>query len=335
MMKSPLVTIGCAIYNGEETLARALTAVVEQDYPNLEILISDDCSVDGSPAICEEFARRDSRIRYIRNAKNIGLIHNCNLLAREASGEYFSWADQDDIKDRTFVTKAVTRLEADPDAVMCHSRTGVFIGDPTDIKYVIKLDSVDNVESPALRYANFLRHFTDTAIYGLIRTAALRETGLLRADLAPANALLFELLLKGKFVQIPEVLYLYSGRGVRKRPDPKQEYARANPGKKMPPFYFPFLVLARNQTRDIRRSSLRSVEKIEIAAMLWAHTSVIAMTKLVWRSLAGSVGGDRIPEAFTTFCDDIVDPKDHLVFLNDSDLDQELFPKAWYLKGGA
>jgi len=58
------------------------------------------------------------------------------------------------------------------------------------------------------------------------------------------------------------------------------------------------------------------------------------MTKLVCRSVAVPLG-DRLPEAFTTLCDDIVDPKGHLVFLNESDHDEELFPKAWYLKGGA
>jgi glycosyltransferase involved in cell wall biosynthesis len=51
----PLVTIGCAVYNGEQTLIRALSPLTEQTYNNLEILIADDRSTDGSRAICEEF----------------------------------------------------------------------------------------------------------------------------------------------------------------------------------------------------------------------------------------------------------------------------------------
>lgn len=330
-MNLPLVTIGCAVYNGDATLARALAAVVGQDYPNIEILISDDCSTDGSRAIYEEFARNDPRIRILRNPTNLGIMENCNRLVREARGKYFTWADQDDLKATTFVSKTVARLEADPEAVMCHSHTGVFIGDPNDVKYIVTLYGVDGVRSPARRYLNFLRYFADTAIYGLIRTDALRKTNLLRKDLASANSLLFELLLIGKFIQIPEVLYFYSARGVRNRPDPKQEYARANPGREMPLLYFPFLVLARNQTSDIRRSSLGLLRKMEIGAMLWGHTSVVAMTKLIYRSLALPFD---VPESFSNFCSNIVEPKEHIVFLNGADRDEELFPKYWYLKGG-
>ena len=83
----PLVTVGCAVYNGEATLARALAPVVGQDYPNLEILISDDCSTDSSPEIYERFARGDSRIRVLRNKRNIGVTENLNRLAREAAAQ--------------------------------------------------------------------------------------------------------------------------------------------------------------------------------------------------------------------------------------------------------
>jgi glycosyltransferase involved in cell wall biosynthesis len=330
---SPLVTIGCAVYNGEATLARALDPLVGQDYANLEILISDDCSTDSSRAIIQEYAARDSRIRVLKNEKNVGVTANFNRLFREARGKYFMWADQDDIRDVTFVSKAVAALEADPAAVLCHSHTGVFVGDPTDIKYLILLYGVDGVQSRVLRYSLFLRYFSDTTIYGLIRTDALRSTNLWRSDLGSASALLFELLLLGKFIQIPEVLYFYSGRGVRKRPGPKEEYERSNPGKKMPLLYFPFLVVALNQTRDVRRSPAGWLEKVGIGSFLWGHTSVVAMTKLVYRSLAVPFG-DRLPERFTTVCDDIVQAKGHLRFLNNSDLDEQLFPKAWELKGG-
>jgi glycosyltransferase involved in cell wall biosynthesis len=332
-MSSPLVTIACAVYNGEATLARALSPVVGQDYPNIEILISDDCSTDGSRAIYEEFARNDPRIRILRNTENIGVTENFNRLTREARGKYILWADQDDIRDKTFVRKAVAALEADPDAVICHSHTGVFMGDPEDVKYIVTLYGVDGVSSLVARYSKFLVYYSDTAVYGLIRTDALRRTKLWRRDLGSANALLFELLLQGKFIQIPEVLHYYSARGVRNRPDAKQDYERANPGKKMPLLYFPFLVLALNQTNDIRRSSVGWLQKLELGSVLWGHTSVVAMTKLVYRTLAVPFG-EVLPEAFTSLCADIVEPQAHLVFLNDSDRDEHLFPKHWVLKGG-
>lgn len=330
-MTLPLVTIGCAVYNGEATLSRALEPLVAQDYANLEILISDDCSTDGSREIYEELARRDPRVRILENVTNIGVTENFNRLVTEARGKYFMWADQDDIRATTFVSKAVARLEADPEAVLCHSHTGVFMGDPNDVKYIITLHGVDDVSSPALRYFRFLRNFSDTTVYGLVRSDALKKTKMYRQDMGSANALLFELLLVGKFIQIPETLYFYSARGIRNRPDAKQEYARARPGKEMPLLYFPFLVLARNQTADIRRAPLPLVEKMEIGAMLWGHLSVVAVTKLVYRALAVPF---EPPESFTALCDNIVDPKSNLVFLNDSDRDEQLFPRFWNLKGG-
>src|SRR5437868_5903865 len=103
MATGPLVSIGCAVYNGEKTLVRALTPLVEQDYENIEIIVSDDGSKDGSREIFESFARRDPRIRILPFEKNVGVTENFNRLAREARGKYFMWADQDDIRDRTFV----------------------------------------------------------------------------------------------------------------------------------------------------------------------------------------------------------------------------------------
>lgn len=332
-MSLPLVSIGCAVYNGEKTLKRALDGVVGQDYPNLEILIADDGSSDRSIEICEEYARKDPRIKITRNAKNLGVTENCNSLVRRSTGKYFMWADQDDERAPTFVSKTVAALEADPEAVICHSHTGVFIGDRDDIKYIVTLDGVDGVASPVLRYLEFLVYYSDTALYGLIRSEALKATTLYRSDLGASNALLFQLLLKGKFIQVPEVLYFYSGRGMQNRPDVKAEYARANPGKKPPRFYFPFLVLARTQMADIKRSSLGPVQKLELGSVLWGHTSVVALTKLVYRSLAKPFGD--LPDPITRFCDNIVEPKGHLVFLNGSERDENVVPTGWSLKGGA
>jgi glycosyltransferase involved in cell wall biosynthesis len=330
-MSLPLVTIGCAVYNGEATLARALTPLVEQDYPNIEILISDDCSTDSSPRIYEEFAKKSPRVRIIRHPKNIGITENFNFLVREARGKYFMWADQDDIRDRTFVSKTVPKLEEDPEVVLCHSQTGVFVADPDDVKYIIKLFGVNGVRSRPLRYLKFLRFCTDTTVYGLMRTDVLKTTKIYRRDLGSANALLFELLLRGTFVEVPEVLYFYSARGMRNRPDPKEEYARVHPGKEMPRLYFPFIALAKNQVSDIRHSSVPLLEKLELASFVWGHASLIAATKLVYRSLA--IPFD-LPESFSKVCDDIVDPKEHLEFLNNSDDDEQMFPKYWILKGG-
>jgi glycosyltransferase involved in cell wall biosynthesis len=330
-LKRPLVSVGCAVYNGERTLARALAAVCAQDYENLEIIVSDDGSKDRSPEIYREFARKDPRIRIIQNAKNIGVTRNFNQLVHEARGEYFMWADQDDLRAPSFVSKTLAALEADKDAVLCHSHTGVFSGDPTDVKYIVTLHGVDREISPVRRYYRFLKYYSDTTISGLMRTDALRRTKLWRDDLGAGNSLLFELLMLGKFIEVPEVLYFYSARGIRNRPSVREEYQRVNPGKKMPLLYFPFLVVAKNQTEDIMRGPLPVIAKVEVGSVLWAHTSLVALTKFVWRGLSRPF---ELPEAFTRFCDNIVEPKAHLHFVDHADEDKWEFPSYWTLKGG-
>jgi glycosyltransferase involved in cell wall biosynthesis len=331
MRNEPLVSIGCAVYNGERTLDRALGPLVGQDYANLEILIADDRSTDRSLEICERFASADSRVRIIRNQHNVGLLQNFNNLFAAAKGQYFMWADQDDIRDPTFVRRAVAALEADPRAVLCHSHTGAFIGDPEHLRYVITLDGVAGVEPLVRRYFRFLRRFSDTVIYGLIRSQALRQTKLWRRDLGSGNALLFELLIAGTFIQIPDVLYRYSGLGLPNRPDASEEYARCV-GTRMPRYYVPFLAVALNQTDGIRRSSASWPQKVALLGVLWAHVAVVALTKLFYRIAYRMLGG-RIPGSLTGVCERIVNSHPDMIFIDDAQLDVTVFPRSWELLG--
>src|SRR5258708_14213213 len=77
---TPLVTIGIPTYNRAALLARAVESAISQDYPRLEIIISDNASTDSTQAICADFARRDNRVKCIRRESN------CNLIANLMSG---------------------------------------------------------------------------------------------------------------------------------------------------------------------------------------------------------------------------------------------------------
>ena len=73
-MNSPLVSIGMPVFNGEKSLARALDALLEQDYSNIEVIVSDNGSSDRTPEICQEFLKKDSRVKYYHSPKNLGLL---------------------------------------------------------------------------------------------------------------------------------------------------------------------------------------------------------------------------------------------------------------------
>lgn len=98
----PLVTVGICTYNRADSyLGAALQSAVDQTYPNLEIVVSDNCSADHTEELVRGFD--DPRIRYIRHEKNIGLTNNFNSCARAARGAYFLLLCDDDLIDSDFV----------------------------------------------------------------------------------------------------------------------------------------------------------------------------------------------------------------------------------------
>ena len=101
--KSPLVSIGLPVFNGEKSLAQALDALLDQDYSNLEIIISDNGSTDRTSEICEEFLKKDTRIKYYRSSENLGSNWNFNRVFDLSSGKYFMWAAHDDMRELSFV----------------------------------------------------------------------------------------------------------------------------------------------------------------------------------------------------------------------------------------
>jgi glycosyltransferase involved in cell wall biosynthesis len=92
----PSLSIGLAVYNGEQFLARALDSLLAQSFEDFELIVSDDASTDKSGELCQAYAARDHRIRYIRQHSNLGMYRNFDFLIREARAQYFMLAAQDD-----------------------------------------------------------------------------------------------------------------------------------------------------------------------------------------------------------------------------------------------
>ena len=90
------VSVLVPVCNGEAFLAECLESILGQDFADMEILIADDASTDGSAALVERYAARDSRIRWWKNPGNLGLARNFNCCLRAAKGEYIKYVLQDD-----------------------------------------------------------------------------------------------------------------------------------------------------------------------------------------------------------------------------------------------
>ena len=96
------ISIITPVYNSEKYLEQCLDSVVCQTLQDIEIILVDDCSTDSSPAICDRYAKKDSRIRVVHN-KNSGMGVSYNLGMDKAKGEYIGFAESDDfIKNNMF-----------------------------------------------------------------------------------------------------------------------------------------------------------------------------------------------------------------------------------------
>jgi glycosyltransferase involved in cell wall biosynthesis len=94
---SPLVSIAICTYNGERFLAKQLDSILNQTYGNIEVVVVDDCSSDGTLNILEDAERKDSRVRFFINERNLGYNKNFEKAVKLCSGDYIAISDQDDI----------------------------------------------------------------------------------------------------------------------------------------------------------------------------------------------------------------------------------------------
>ena len=92
---NPLISVIVPIYNVEKYLARCVDSIVNQTYKNLEIILVDDGSPDRCPQMCDDYAKKDSRIKVVHK-KNGGLSDARNAGMAVATGEYISFIDSDD-----------------------------------------------------------------------------------------------------------------------------------------------------------------------------------------------------------------------------------------------
>ena len=201
------VCIGLPVYNGERYLETALRSLLSQSFADFELIISDNASTDRTNEICLDYVGKDPRIRYNRNASNIGLLRNHNLVIEKATGEYFMLAHYDDVRDSSYLARTVDVLDHDPSAVICHSLTADIDDEGNRLQ----------AKEPSLRLASHdLRaRFHDiirmdhmcNAIFGLTRLSALRNTRLHGYYADSDRVLLAELVLRGRCHEVQEFLF--------------------------------------------------------------------------------------------------------------------------------
>jgi glycosyltransferase involved in cell wall biosynthesis len=121
------VSINIPTYNQSQYIRQTVESALAQDYPNLEINVSDDCSTDDTENVLNDYLS-DSRLTYIKNNSNLGRVGNYHKLLYEyASGDFVLNLDGDDyFTDTAFISKAVKLIEKTPELVLVFAKSKTF-----------------------------------------------------------------------------------------------------------------------------------------------------------------------------------------------------------------
>jgi len=292
---APRVSIGLPVHNGERYLERALDSLLAQTVGDFEIIICDNASTDRTREICLRYAQRDPRIRYLRNATNIGAARNFNRTFELSSAEYFKWAAYDDWCDPTFLELCLAVLDANREVVLCCTPAVIVDADGATVGSESSPDCGSS--SPLVRGHRWLRTFHCTPpVFGVIRAESLRRTRLLGSEVGADKVLLMELALLGPWRSIRDPLlhcFVNRRRGAGLTPkDP-----RSGPWKRSRPF--PADRIAWWDPRNARRSPLwrwRFLASL-VRAVLTSRTPAHVRAALALEAVARSVRSDA-PQLF-------------------------------------
>src|SRR5574344_1838564 len=175
MNKKPLISIIITTYNRVNLLKKAILSSINQTYQNIEIVICDNHSTDGTEELCKKYMKEDKRIKYFRHEKNEGITYNINYAYTKICGEYFVVVCDDDYIDNDYIEKSLTEFKKHPDYS--------FIA-PTCKIYTENDEIVYNCPKTKLDYNNVAKRLEEFIlsnrnygfiIIGLMKTSILKE----------------------------------------------------------------------------------------------------------------------------------------------------------------
>lgn len=208
MTAAPPVSIGLTVFNDAAYLAATLESLLAQDYTDFELRIHDDASTDASGEIARAFARRDARVIYQRNERNLGGYRSYNLALASARGPYYVHASGNDRYAPTFLGRCLELLERESAVVLCYPQVGII--DDAGIFQAVLHDYLDTrgLSDPVARaHAVLWGNRQDNYLRGVVRTAAFRAAGPFPRCACAEGPVLLGLALQGCFAQVSEVLF--------------------------------------------------------------------------------------------------------------------------------
>ena len=183
MSKGPLVSVFMPAYNQEDYIGEAIESVLGQTYENLQLVIGDDSSTDGTWEIIESYRRlHPTRIEAFRNTANLGITGNCNAVLARCRGDYVVFTAGDDLYTPDKISAQLSLMEADPQMVLCYHDIEVF--DSESNRTLRHWNSGPRSKRPLTGTASFIaRRLVErgtsfmAALSVMVRSSALPNTG--------------------------------------------------------------------------------------------------------------------------------------------------------------
>lgn len=204
---APRVSIGMPVRNGGELLAAALRSLLEQTERDIEIIVSDNASDDGTSEFLQRAALDDCRIRYIRQDVPISAYDNFRFVLRRATGKYFMWSAHDDTRDRDYVGRLAARLDDDAAAVLAFGDLNIVTPDnPSGSPKPFDFETIGLGLPFRLAKGARLQCFH---IYGLWRTAAIQCVPYAYCAWWPDLPMMLAAAVLGTFAHVPGTRFHY------------------------------------------------------------------------------------------------------------------------------
>jgi glycosyltransferase involved in cell wall biosynthesis len=124
-LKKPKVSIMVPVYNAKDFIEECIESILSQSHPNIELVLSDDCSTDGTQSTLKKY-ENNPRIRLFLNPSNLGVTDNCNQALRACTGEYVCFFAGDDIMLPGKIEAQVLLMEDNQQASMSYHKVDVF-----------------------------------------------------------------------------------------------------------------------------------------------------------------------------------------------------------------
>jgi len=176
---TPLVSVGIPVFNGEGTIRVALESVLAQTHENLEVLVYNNGSTDGTEAVVLDFQRNDSRVKYRAGKANLGWTHSFSETFRMSSGPYFVWLGADDQLGSSALEEGVGLLESDQEVGVSVPLITAYLEDHEDPVYEVHFQGFGSDVSEFTKLVRSIRQLPVSCIYGLFRSEVLRASRLL------------------------------------------------------------------------------------------------------------------------------------------------------------